>query len=118
MGLTKEPSIPQAISELALSFYEPQLATLGLASDQVLSQGIDELKFSLATIDDAIKHPESFGTLKVALVGRGELVVVPASTPDALLEISALPTLLARKTQILQRISLLRPQEQLSDLRE
>jgi hypothetical protein len=104
--------------EAARAFFEPQLESIGLSAEQIEGQTLEELEVSLTNVNVAIQHPESFGLMSVSFaVNAGKLtaLIVP-SEGQGHMSIGALPVLLERKSMILRRIAVLRPQAQLSDL--
>ena len=97
-------------------FLEPRLHYLGLSEKQIAKQSLDELNESLTQLDNLLAHPELFfddsdKTVKVNLI-LNEL------GPSEGILIHLHPILLERKSQILERIALLRPREQMADLKE
>lgn len=102
---------------LIRDFFEPQLRRLGLAEDQIARQDLAELEASLEKVNDAIMNPDAFGKLRVAITADAGAIIVRAQTEHHL-ELGILPLLLERKGQILDRIRALRPEQQLSELRE
>ncbi|QSB13937.1 hypothetical protein JQS43_20685 [Natronosporangium hydrolyticum] len=102
----------------ARAFYEPQLQALGVGLADIDQQRLPELRSSLERINEAIAHPDQFGTLRLRLSGSGNrLVPVASTTGESQVEVGALPVLLERKRHILDRIQILAPDEQLSHLR-
>src|ERR1022692_3748634 len=79
---------------LMRSYFEPRLVALGLSADQLKTQSLDELNQSLVRLNDAIRNPESFGSLKMNLDAGVGLVIARTS---AQFEIGVLPLLLERK---------------------
>jgi uncharacterized membrane protein len=104
------------VTEASEAFFEPQLSKLKLTIEDIESQSLDELQLSLGRINGAISNPSAFGTLKLKFSAQGA-VLITALSSEATVEVNILPILLERKSLILQRISTLQPQEQLSDLR-
>jgi hypothetical protein len=102
---------------LARDFFEPQLRRLGLADDQIGAQDLAQLEASLEKVNDAIANPDAFGKLQIAFTAQGHVFIAQANTEHHL-ELGILPLLLERKGQILDRIKVLRPVQQLSELRE
>jgi hypothetical protein len=88
-----------------------------LAEDQIRQQDLAELEISLQKVNDAIENPDSFGKLRIK-VGAETGFIVANSATDYHFEVGILPLLLERKGQILDRIRALRPEQQLSELRE
>jgi hypothetical protein len=116
------PVLPNPTSqrtiEAARAYFEPQLESIGLSAEQIEGQTLEELEASLINVNVAIQHPESFGSLQLSFPAKGavKLWVVEAGAPEGQITIGALPVLLERKSMILRRIAVLRPQAQLSDL--
>ena len=89
--------------ELLHENFEPQLKRLGLSVELIDLQDLDQLNLSLLKVNDAISHPESFGTLKIMISADAGLVLAKAPQ-EAHMEIGILPLLLERKSLILNRI--------------
>jgi hypothetical protein len=89
--------------EIVRSYFEPQLERIGLSLAQIERQNLNELKESLAKVNDAIANSEGFGTLKLNLSANVGLFVTQ-SRQEALIEVAILPLLLERKSLILRRI--------------
>jgi uncharacterized membrane protein len=107
--------------EAGRAYFEPQLESIGLSVEQINSQTLEELEVSLTNVNAAIQHPESFGSLQLAFPPKAGVkfwVVEAGGTPEGQISIGPLPVLLERKSMILRRIAILRPQEQLSDLKK
>ena len=103
--------------EAARAYFEPQLESIGLSAEQIEGQTLEELEVSLANVNVAIQHPESFGSMSITFaVNAGKLAALVAPPSEGHMSIGALPVLLERKSMILRRIAVLRPQAQLSDL--
>ena len=102
---------------LVRDFFEPQLGRLGLAEGQIADQDLAQLEVSLEKVNDAIANPDAFGKLKIAFTAQGSVLIAQTHTEHHL-ELGILPLLLERKGQILDRIKALRPEQQLSELRE
>ena len=102
---------------LIRDFYEPQLKLIGLARDQIEAQSLEELEISLQKVNDAIANSDSFGKLKITVNSRGSAIIAQSQT-EGTIEIGILPLLLERKSQVLDRIKTLQPEQQWSDLRE
>jgi hypothetical protein len=108
------------VERQAEAFFEPGLRKLGLSVDQIEEQDLHQLEVSLARIDDAMHHPGQFGTFRAKVtssVGGGLSVVIPKVASEAQVEVGILPILLSRKSLVLDRIKLLRPEDQIADLR-
>ncbi|MFG1997381.1 hypothetical protein ACGFJ7_46135 [Actinoplanes sp. NPDC048988] len=72
------------LSEAAETFFAEQLHKLGLSHDQVEAQKEAELKTSLAVIDDALQHPDSFGTITVDITPQTTRIDLPGTGIDTL----------------------------------
>jgi hypothetical protein len=89
--------------ELTRRHFEPQLTRIGLSAEQIEHQNLEELNQSLVKIDEAIAHPEAFGTLHLKISGEVGLVLTTARQ-EAHMEVNVLPLLLERKSLILARV--------------
>ena len=97
--------------------FEAQLSKLSLSAEQIESQDLDQLKVSLEKINDAIRNPDSFGTFGIKMGGEtGSIITM--STSEHHFKVGILPLLLERKGEIIDRIRVLQPEQELSDLRE
>lgn len=92
--------------ELAERYFESQLDRLELGIDQLNAQTLDELRESLARVNEAIDNSAGYETLAVKITARAEAVVVSAHG-DAHFTYTILPFLLERKRVILMRIGAL-----------
>ncbi|MFI6494581.1 hypothetical protein [Streptomyces sp. NPDC050564] len=108
------------LDDLTDGFFAPTLHKLRLTVEQIRAQSLTELQASLERVNTAIEHPDSFPVARVELVAQaGRVVTVLTSNPDdTLYEVGILPTLLERKTLILERINALRPAAQIKDFRQ
>jgi hypothetical protein len=97
--------------------FETQLKELGLAKDQIETQSLDELQQSLETVNDALKHPESFGTFAIKVSADGGIPIL-ASKTDAHFERGILQLLLSRKRLILDRIRTLSASEKIESIQD
>jgi hypothetical protein len=61
--------------EKSKSQFESQLIRLELGKEQIESQTLPELEQSLERINDALKNPDSFGTVRLKLVADIGFVV-------------------------------------------
>lgn len=86
--------------ERAKQFFDPQLKKLGLTEDQIDQQSVEELRASLKRVEDALRHPEAFGVLKLA-VGSAAFFV---ARTEAHIEVGIVPILLERKQLIVKRL--------------
>ncbi|NGO81568.1 hypothetical protein G6045_38815 [Streptomyces sp. YC504] len=84
---------------------------------QIEGQSLDELQVSLTSVNHAIENPNGFGVVRVKMTAEAGMVVV-RNEAEAHFEMGILPILLERKALILERISALRPTEQVQDIRE
>ena len=119
MGFRRpEPSIA-GLEDATERIFGPQLEALGLSAGQITSQNLAELQDSLGRVNDAIAHPESFGTYAFELhANSGTLISVLTTASEGHVTLGVLPLLLRRKKLILERIRELYPQQQLSEVRE
>ncbi|WP_328879097.1 hypothetical protein [Streptomyces sp. NBC_00299] len=101
-------------------FFKATLQQLRLTVDQIMAQSLAELQTSLETVNTAIEHPDSFPVARVELAAKAGTVlfVLADKAENAQMELGILPTLLERKTLILERINSLRPAEQIKDFRQ
>ncbi|PTA42830.1 hypothetical protein [Micromonospora sp. RP3T] len=95
--------------------FEPQLAALGLSAESIRDQTVEQLEESLETINQLIANPSAVGKTSVKVGARGEVVI--AAPTEGQVEIGPLPLLLDRKARILERLKVLKPAEQLDNLR-
>jgi hypothetical protein len=102
--------------EIVRTSFEPQLERLGLSVEQIETQNLDELNESLAKVNDAISHPENFGTLKLMFTGQASVILT--ARQEAHIEIGILPLLLERKSLILNRIKSLVGERRITSLHD
>ncbi|MGW4650805.1 hypothetical protein [Kitasatospora sp. NPDC004289] len=114
--LAASASLQSRLEELAGGVFGPQLEALGLGVGQIESQGLEELEASLERVNDAIAHPEAFGTYRVRVSAEAG-VVIAKSDAESHVTVGVLPLLLQRKKLVLDRIKVMRPQEQLVSVR-
>ncbi len=100
-----------------LAQYEGQLTDLGLAKEQIEEQSLQELEASLERINDALKHPESFGVMNVKLSATVVLVITSVDS-ESIFQIGIVPVLLERKKLILERIKLIKENQGIQSLRD
>jgi hypothetical protein len=93
--------IRDGVSQIIRFHFDPTLSSLYLGKDQILKQSISELRASLERVNDALRSPDSFGSIKVLIGSDGILTI---SRSDYNFEIGIAPTLLERKKIILDRI--------------
>jgi hypothetical protein len=115
--LDRPLAVQSDLDEHALRVFEPKLRALNLGLDQIDKQALLELEESLERIDDAMRHPEQFGTIRLKMTADAG-VVVARSTSEAQFEVGIYPFLLQRKVRVLDRIKSLRPVGRLADLRQ
>lgn len=117
MKVMDKPALNQRTLDAVRAYFEPQLEIIGLSVEQIEHQTLDELEVSLSNVNSAIEHPELFGSMSLSFaVKGGELTSIISSPSEAQMSVGALPLLLERKSMILRRIGILRPQAQLNDL--
>jgi hypothetical protein len=119
MSAIESPSRQVAEYERQMrDFFEPQLRLIGLDESTISGENIEQLEASLRKVDDAIANADSFGKRKVAAATGGVKWHVLTLGSEDVAEIGILPLLLQRKGQILDRISALRPEQQLREFRD
>jgi hypothetical protein len=104
------------IERAVREFFEPQLLALGLTTKQIQTQDLAQLEVSLERINEAIANADSFGKIRLSLTASAGVVIATQSS-EHIVERGILPILLEQKARILDRIRVLRPEEQLSNLR-
>ena len=117
MGPVESVNIASSAREQMRRFFEPQLESLQLGEEQIQQQSLAELEASLDRINDCIKHPESFGILKLQVTAKTGLIVTQSGS-EAHFEVGIVPLLLERKRLILERIRSIKGEEQIDQLRE
>jgi hypothetical protein len=110
-------AIRKRLAAQAQEYFEPQLAELGFSKSQIETQSLDELRQSLESINEAIKHPDSFGSLNFSVGAEGKISVT-RSKSNAQFEIGILPLLLDRKKLILERIRILSSNEKIETIQD
>jgi len=103
--------------EKSKSQFESQLIRLELGKEQIESQTLPELEQSLERVNDAIAHPDSFGTVKLKVVADLGFVIAKTGT-EANYEIGVLPVLLERKKMIIDRIRQLKGEQKIETLND
>ena len=97
MSIAPQPSSRLlAQSPEVRNHFESQLEPTGLSEPKILDQPLEELRESLARIDEAIKNPSSFGTIRVSLTPDGNVFIAKAGS-DYLQKVGILPLLLERE---------------------
>ncbi|MBD2103593.1 hypothetical protein [Leptolyngbya sp. FACHB-261] len=110
-------AIRKRLAAQAQEYFEPQLAELGFSKSQIETQSLDELRQSLESINEAIKHPGSFGSLSFSVGAEGKIFVT-SSKSNAQFEIGILPLLLDRKKLILEKIRILSSNEKIETIQD
>lgn len=113
----RQQDIHGTLEEQSLQVFEPKLRALNLGLDQIEQQSLPELESSLERIADAMLHPAQFGTVRFKMTSDAGVVVARITT-EAQFEVGIVPILLQRKTRVLERIKLLRPEGQAKELRQ
>jgi hypothetical protein len=113
----KKSNIKLEIIEKARDYFDILLKPLKLTEEEIQKQTLEELKVSLDKINEAIQHPESFGTINLEINSSGSIFIVK-STSEAQFDIGILPILLERKQLILQRIRLLEGEKKIGCIHE
>jgi hypothetical protein len=120
MGVAERVNRPLAaleeVQQVAREIFDSQLRSLGLTAGAIEGKDLDGLEASLNTINDAIANADSFSVIRIKPTADGSWVVAKSDS-SANLELSILPILLERKAMILDRIKVLRSEEQLNNLR-
>ncbi|ACC82419.1 hypothetical protein [Nostoc punctiforme] len=111
-------AVRKRIATQAQDYFEPQLIEMGFEKTKIEAQSLQELRQNLDSINEAIKHPESFGTLGFSISAATGTVYITQSKSDALFEIGILPLLLERKKLILERIRLLSSNEKIKTIQD
>ena len=109
--------LTESVDEQARFYFETQLRELGLSKTQIENQSLEQLRQSLETVNDAIKHPESFGTLSFKISAEVGAILTPTKS-DAHFERGILQILLSRKRLILERIELLSADEKIESIQD
>lgn len=116
MGLTAtlEERQRARLQEQAEEYFEPQFASLGLSVTTIDNQTLDDLRASLARVNELIGNPGDLGTFRLSTSTASAIV----ARAEATFEVGALPILLQRKRLILDRIAMLGGKAQASTLRD
>jgi len=107
----------QSLEKQVESSFESQLKDLGLAKEQIESQSLHDLQQSLETVNEALKHPESFGILRFKVSAQFG-VILTSSKSDAHFERGILQLLLSRKKLILERIRTLSTNQKIDSIKD
>jgi ABC-type multidrug transport system fused ATPase/permease subunit len=91
-------------NQVAETIFEPRLRELGLGTDQITDQTLEELQDSLERVNDALKNPQSFGEVNVKITAEAGVLLVARSSTESHQTLGILPLLLDRKRLILARI--------------
>ena len=95
--------------------FESQLIQLELGKEQIESQTLPELEQSLERVNDALQHPNAFGTTELKI---GASVGFGIGGIEANYEMSVVPLLLERKKLILDRIRELKGEQKIENLHD
>ena len=98
-------------------FFEAQLSAIGLSDEQLRAQEKVELEDSLEVVNDAIRSPESFGSLNLKVTAGVGLLITNVGG-ESHFRIGALPILLQKKRFIQERLRALSASDAVTDLRE
>jgi hypothetical protein len=109
--------IQARLSVRSQEFFEPQLEQLGFSKSQIENHSLTDLQLNLDSINEAIKHPESFGSLSFNVQADGRLYITKSKS-DAHFEIGILPLLLDRKKLVLERIRVLSANEKIETIQD
>ena len=85
------------------TFFETALRSIQLGDDQLKNQNYEELLDSLETINDAIRNPDSFGTMSLRFDAGVGMIITNLSS-QAHVRIGVLPFLLQKKRYIMERL--------------
>jgi len=110
-------SIRKRIAAQAQEYFEPQLTELGFSKNQIEICSLEDLRQNLDSINEAIKHPESFGSLNLNVGGDGKIYAAKSKS-DAHFEIGILPLLLDRKKITLEKIRQLSANEKIETIQD
>jgi len=108
----------KSLNEQIQFYFESQLKELDLGKDQIETQSLDELRQSLETVNEALKHPESFGTLAFKLSADVGIPILTSSKADAHFERGILQILLSRKKLILEKIRTISASEKIESIQD
>ena len=114
--IEKSNFIPK-ISERSREYFDILLKPLNLTEEEIQEQSLEELKISLERINEAIQHPESFGTINLKITADTGVIIAKA-TSESHFSMGILPILLERKKLILQRIRLLEGEKKIGCIHE
>lgn len=107
----------KSLEEQVQYYFETQLREIGLSKDQIETQSLDELRQSLETVNEALKHPESFGKLSFKMSAEVG-VILGSSKSDSHFERGILQLLLSRKKLILERVRTLSANEKIESIQD
>jgi hypothetical protein len=80
----RQVQLQENLDKVAAEFFEPKLRSLKLGEDQISEQTLPELEQSVQTINDAMSHPEQFGTLRTRVTADGDFIIAKATTESQL----------------------------------
>ncbi|MDX2549157.1 hypothetical protein ACOT81_20820 [Streptomyces sp. WI04-05B] len=93
--------------------YGPLLEKLGLSAEAINGYTLSELEQALIRINEAIRHPDQFGTMTHRAGTKSWIINAESEA-----KIGILPILLDRKRLILERMKELRSKERIGGLQE
>src|SRR5947209_5407449 len=83
----------------AREFFDAQLETLGLTTEQINGQNLVQLESSLGKVNDAIANADKFAPVRISLTAEVGFIIAKSDSA-ASFEIGILPILLDRKSLI------------------
>ena len=105
------------INERSRGYFDILLKPLNLTEEEIQKQSLEELRISLERINEAIQHPENFGTIHLKITSDAG-VIIAKTTSESHFSMGILPILLERKKLILQRIRLLEGEKKIGSINE
>jgi hypothetical protein len=105
------------INERSRGYFDILLKPLNLTEEEIQKQSLEELRISLERINEAIQHPENFGTINLKITSDAG-VIIAKTTSESHFSMGILPILLERKKLILQRIRLLEGEKKIGSINE
>lgn len=115
--VSRADNFTEQLHESLRRLFRPQLESLGLTTQQISTQTLEELEASLETVNDAIEQADSFGVFRFELSADAGVVIVYSESKYHF-EMGILPILLEAKKIILERLSEFRKQEQIDNLEQ
>jgi len=117
IGTPIEKSNIKPFNDRYREYFDILLKPLNLTEEEIKKQTLDELKISLERINEAIQHPESFGTINLKLIADTSIIIAKG-TSESHFSMGVLPILLERKKLILERIRLLEGEKKIGNIHE